>query len=279
MMELPESVTIAQQWNALTGEKQVAAVEVGTTPHKFFFTIEGGAQYARQLAGKTLGKARPLGIYLEIEAQNNALLVGEGLALRCLAPGEAPPQKRQLLISFGDGSALSGSVSMYGGAWVHPAGTFQNPYYRAAVEKTPPLDDAFDEAYFENLLADVKPAMSAKAFLATEQRIPGLGNGVLQDILLKAGVHPKSKMPALPSGKVEALYHSVKGTLRDMTDAGGRDTEKDLLGQPGGYKALLSAKTWKQPCLLCGGPVEKQNFLGGSIYFCPACQPLAGGKA
>jgi formamidopyrimidine-DNA glycosylase len=39
--------------------------------------------------------------------------------------------------------------------------------------------------------------LSAKAFLATEQRIPGLGNGVLQDILFTAGIHPKRKMAAI----------------------------------------------------------------------------------
>lgn|GEM_PF-2077218 len=36
-----------------------------------------------------------------------------------------------------------------------------------------------------------------KAFLATEQRIPGLGNGVLQDILWTARIHPKLHKCAL----------------------------------------------------------------------------------
>ncbi|MCQ4762422.1 hypothetical protein NE555_17590, partial [Alistipes onderdonkii] len=40
-----------------------------------------------------------------------------------------------------------------------------------------PLGDGFDAAYFDRLVAGAKPNLSAKAFLATEQRIPGLGNG------------------------------------------------------------------------------------------------------
>lgn len=36
-----------------------------------------------------------------------------------------------------------------------------------------------------------------KAFLAAEQRFPGIGNGVLQDILLESGIHPKRKISTL----------------------------------------------------------------------------------
>lgn len=36
--------------------------------------------------------------------------------------------------------------------------------------------------------------LTAKAFLAAEQRIPGLGNDVLQDILWDAGIDPRFNM-------------------------------------------------------------------------------------
>ena len=65
--------------------------------------------------------------------------------------------------------------------------------------ETSPLGDGFDAAYFDRLVAGAKPNLSAKAFLATEQRIPGLGNGVLQDILFNARIHPKRKMATLVS--------------------------------------------------------------------------------
>ena len=42
---------------------------------------------------------------------------------------------------------------------------------------------------------------SAKALLATDQMIPGLGNGVLQDILYLARVHPKTKIAVLSPGE------------------------------------------------------------------------------
>jgi formamidopyrimidine-DNA glycosylase len=39
-------------------------------------------------------------------------------------------------------------------------------------------------------------------------------------------------------------------------------------GDPAGYSGFLTGKTVGQAASL----VEKQNYLGGSIYFCPGCQ-------
>lgn len=43
-----------------------------------------------------------------------------------------------------------------------------------------------------------------------------------------------------------------------MTFEGGRDTQTDLYGNAGGYKTILSAKTWKNPCLRCGSTIIKR---------------------
>jgi len=48
---------------------------------------------------------------------------------------------------------------------------------------------------------------SIKFLLATEQRIPGLGNGVLQDILFKAKIHPKRKVADLSEKNKCELFH------------------------------------------------------------------------
>lgn len=154
--------------------------------------------------------------------------------------------------------------------------TNDNFYYLVTMEKPTPLSDEFHEAYWSSLLAAASPKLSAKAFLATEQRIPGVGNGVLQDILFRARIHPKTKLSALSDGELEVLFHILKDTLREMTDEGGRDTERDLFGACGGYRTILSAKTAAAPCPLCLGAIIRQAYLGGNVYFCPHCQPLKG---
>ena len=59
-----------------------------------------------------------------------------------------------------------------------------------------------------------------------------------------------------------------------MTDRGGRNTEKDLFGRPGGYAVRLSRNTCAEPCPRCGGPIVKEAYLGGAVYYCPHCQPI-----
>jgi formamidopyrimidine-DNA glycosylase len=113
-----------------------------------------------------------------------------------------------------------------------------------------------------------------KALLATEQRIPGLGNGVLQDILFNAGIHPKCKKSGLTDCNKDELFRSLKNTLRSMTDEGGRDTEKDFFGKNGGYKTILSKNTVNSPCPKCGEKILKEAYLGGAVYYCPVCQKL-----
>ena len=130
----------------------------------------------------------------------------------------------------------------------------------------------FEDYYYE-LFNKVKPACSAKAFIATEQRIPGIGNGVLQDILFNAGINPKRKVNTFNNEDKEKLLNSIVKVLKDMIDKGGRDTEKDIFGKEGGYKVLLSKNTIKNPCSKCGGVLKKETYLGGSVYYCPCCQP------
>jgi formamidopyrimidine-DNA glycosylase len=197
--------------------------------------------------------------------------VGDGVNMRYCPSVEACPPKYQLAVEFDNGACVVFTVAMYGGIWAY-SGVLDNPYYRGSLAAISPLDDVFDEQFFENIFKNVTKDLSMKAFLATEQRIPGLGNGVLQDILFNGGIHPKRKKSALKDFEKEKLFYSLKTTLRRMTDAGGRDTEKDFLGQNGGYKTILSKNTLNNPCPNCGGNIVKEAYMGGAVYYCPNCQ-------
>jgi formamidopyrimidine-DNA glycosylase len=163
---------------------------------------------------------------------------------------------------------------MYGGMEAFQDGENKSGYYLVGKEKASPYDNAFDESYFDGLRQSVKPTLSVKAFLATEQRIPGFGNGVLHDVLFHARIHPKRKLNTLTDTEFSVLFHSVKDTLKAMRDGGGRDTEKDLFGNAGGYRTVLSNKTLAYQCPVCGDGLKREAYLGGNIYFCPGCQPV-----
>lgn len=202
------------------------------------------------------------------------LLFGEGTRLRWLACGEAEPAKHQFLARFGDGSQLVGSVQMYGFLQIEDEGDEPNVYAMAARSKPSPLTDAFDQRYFASLWpGPAGPELSVKALLATEQRIPGFGNGVLQDVLFEARLHPRRPVATLNEDERERLYRSVRSTLAMMRTEGGRDTEFDLFGERGRYETRASTRTVGTPCPRCGAAIVKEAYLGGSVYTCPTCQP------
>jgi formamidopyrimidine-DNA glycosylase len=274
MIELPEATVLAKQiGEALTG-KRIKKVTAAKSPHKFAWYYDDPKEYHGLLVGKTIGTAASYGGLVEISASETTLLFGDGVNLRYYETEEALPDKHQLWIKFEDGSSLVGSVRMYGGLWAFPTGRFDNKYYKMSKEKISPLSAAFSRTYFDSLFSEKTYKLSLKAFLATDQRIPGLGNGVLQDILFNANMHPKKKIKTLSNKDRQELLDSLKLTLTQMVDGGGRDTETDLHGRLGGYKTVLSRNTVNKPCLVCGTVIKKAAYMGGSIYFCPTCQKI-----
>jgi formamidopyrimidine-DNA glycosylase len=275
MIELPEAVTISGQIDKNFSGRKISGITAGHTPHKLAWFYGNKDEYSALLIGKTVEKAQAYGGLVEITAGNVNILFGDGVIARMHAKGEPRPAKHQMLLEFEDGSALSLSVQMYGGIGAFTSGELDNAYYKVAKEKPSPLSSAFDKKYFDAL---VSPAalekLSLKALLATEQRIPGLGNGVLQDILFNAKMHPKKKTGTLSAKDKENLFDSVKNTLAAMTRQGGRDIENDLFGNPGGYQSILSKNTVGKPCAVCGTIIRKEAYMGGSIYYCEKCQLL-----
>lgn len=275
MLELPEAAVIAQQINETIKGKRILNVTAAQSPHKFAWYYGDPENYHRVLEGKTMGQASSHGGFVDIRAEDAVILFCDGANLRFHGENEKRPQKHQLLIEFEDFTALSASVQMYGGLMCYPDSGFENGYYDVARKKPSPLSDGFGREHFDGVVnAPGAGDLSAKALLATEQRIPGLGNGVLQDILYNAGIHPKRKVKTLTAGDVDTLYGSVKSTLAEMTFQGGRDVERDLFGCSGGYRTKLSKNTVDKPCPVCGTVIKKEAYLGGSIYYCGGCQKM-----
>ncbi|NLI22364.1 MAG: endonuclease VIII [Clostridiales bacterium] len=275
MLEIPEAKVLSDQIREAFAGRAVRNAVVNASPHKLAWYNGDPDACGPLLTGQTLDGAQPRGGQVELALGPVRLTLSDGVNIRRLAPGEPRPKTHQLLLEMDDGSALCCSVQMYGGLCAFREGTFDNPYYRAACDAPSPLGDAFTPAYFQSLRAGADK-LSAKAFLATEQRVPGLGNGVLQDILHVAGLNPKRRMASVSASAFETLYRALTGTLREMAALGGRDVETDLYGRPGGYHTRCSRKTEGTPCPVCGTVIVKESYMGGAVYYCPTCQPARG---
>lgn len=276
MIEAPEAQYLCQQINSTVKGKRITDVFAQYTSHKFAWFSGTPEEYTERLTDKIIEEACPQGGMIEITVGDVLLVFTDGVNLRYFSPGEKLPAKHQLLIAFEDESCLVASVRMYGGLMCFSVGSADVPligYYETAKSKPQVMTDAFSKDYFLGLInAAEAQKKSAKAFLATEQAIPGLGNGVLQDILYHARIHPKTKINEVTPEQREKLFFQVKETLQDIYREGGRSTETDLFGKSGGYVACLSKDTAGKACPRCGETIVKENYLGGSIYYCRGCQ-------
>lgn len=274
MIEIPEAAVLVDQINNTLVGREIHKVIANHSPHKFAWYAGDPEDYDSLLSGKVVKEAVAFGGMVEMQLERARIMLHEGINLRYFAMNEKLPSKHQLLIEFVDSSVLTASVQMYGGICCFNEAEYDNQYYLNAQAKPSPLTEEFDQEYFNRIASDDSfQKKSVKALLATEQRIPGLGNGVLQDILYNAKIHPKRKVATLSLDEKDQLFQSIKSTLLEMTLSGGRDTEKDLFGFAGGYQTRVSKKTVGQPCEICGSKIVKKAYMGGSVYYCQGCQP------
>lgn len=271
MMELPESYTLSKQiTKELTG-KVISEVIVLQTPHKFAFFKNDTAQYPDMLEGQTITGSTFKGGMLEIDTEDCMIVFSDGVTPRYYENKKDYPKKHQFALIFDDDTTLICTIRMYGFIDVCPLGKCKEEYYISSSTKPNPMTEGFTYEHFRSLYTGEKK-LTAKALLATQQRIPGIGNGVIQDILWDAGIDPRYKLEKASEEDFRAMYESTVKMVKKMCLDGGRDTECDIFGNPGGYISQLSKKSYGEPCMRCGYPIHKASYMGGTIYFCEKCQ-------
>ena len=275
MFELPEYQILARQINATLSGKTIRRGVLGNSPHKFVWYNTSHEEFERLVQGKTVGEASARGRWMFVPLQPGyVLLLGEcgGMALYHPA-GTALPAKYHLWLAFEDGSSFTVTTQMWGAMELDEAGQELERQYVKDMRPTP-LDAEFTYNYFCALIDDLLEGekRSVKSLLTQEQLIPGLGNAIAQDILFRAGMHPKRPLGELNAVQHLKLYQSIRRTVEDVIAGGGRYDEVDLFNQPGRYVRLMDSKAAGKPCPTCGTPIEKIQYLGGACYFCPQCQ-------
>jgi formamidopyrimidine-DNA glycosylase len=275
MLECPEVTTIAAQMHAVLPGKRVESAVCCATPHKFAFLNRPAGEYSAILAGKQVGEILEDGSRLCLTLNPGWLLMlGEVVGRVLYHPaGAVLPPKHQLLLQFTDGSALTLTISMWAAIHLLPQDSFAD--YTPWKNRRPnPLNPAFSWEYFQTILADPTEAAtkSVKRMMVSKPNGSSVANGCLHDILFRAGLNPRHLVKDLTPAQQHALFEATVLTVRLMTEAGGRDCERDLYNQPGGYHGILGAWSAGQPCPQCGNKIVKIAYLGGSSYYCPTCQ-------
>jgi formamidopyrimidine-DNA glycosylase len=274
MIELPEALTIGRQMDEeLRGKRIDSAVHL-SSPHKWAFHSCPPEETEPILRGRAMGAASGHGsmILVCVDPDYVLLLGGGGERILYHQTERTLPKKHQLLLHYDDGTYLTVSVQGWGSVDVlHHSEIADHRHVSRGIS---PLIDAFTLEHFERLFQEVGPEdkRSIKKFMISEPGILGVGNGYLQDILFRAKIHPRRRVVDITEGERRGLYVAGRETLRQAVDLGGRDTERDLYNNRGGYERILDSRTRGKPCPECGTPIEKIQYLGGASYFCPECQ-------
>lgn len=272
MMEIAEASVLAEQLKQTCVSQTILSAAALSSPHKFCWLNSEKTVFEAGLVGRTIVDVKASAHFIRLVLDDHTELIGsEDLEIRRFADPSASGTKHQLLLSLSDGSALRFGVKMYAFLFHGTIDALrQNEYVRAAFDAVDPRSDDFALAEFLKKTGLDAGKGSVKQALATNQHIPGLGNGTLQDILFYAGVSPKRKTALTTNEERLRLYQSVRSTIAAMTDAGGRDGWIDLFGNPGGYERKM--KSERELCPNCRTPLLKEAYLGGKVIYCPNCQ-------
>jgi formamidopyrimidine-DNA glycosylase len=257
--------------------KTIVKGRQGNSPHKFVWYNRGYEEFESLTQGKRVGEARARGRWMFVPLEPGyVLLLGEcgGKMLYHLDAGNLP-KKYHLWLAFDDCTYFTLTTQMWGAMELYLAGEEQARQYVKGMKPTP-VEAEFTFEYFSTLIDELLQGKkrSAKGLLTQDQLIPGLGNAIAQDILFRAGVHPRRALAELGPTERRMLYDAICDTVNEAIAQGGRNDEFDLYGHPGGYTRIMDRHAEGKPCPECGTTVEKIQYLGGVCYLCPHCQPL-----
>lgn len=106
---------------------------------------------------------------------------------------------------------------------------------------------------------------TVKAWLMDQAAMAGLGNVYSDEVLFRAGIHPKATVQKLDRRAIERLHRAIAHVLRQAIKA-----QADPERMPKSF--LLPHRKPGAKCPRCGGTVERITAAGRSAYYCPGCQ-------
>jgi formamidopyrimidine-DNA glycosylase len=272
-IELPEASRLAQQVDAALKGKTVAGVQV---PERASTLIRQGFVnlHTTPLARTTVGGAHARGkwIFVALEPGWYLLFALEsGGKLLYHPPETTPPAVYQARLDFTGGACLTVHITGWGFAKAVLRRELERETYPGRLGVSP-LDELFTPEMLAAMLQMAAGQMVIQV-LMDQRTLAGIGPGYVQDILFRAGLHPKRRAGNLDDAEVHRLHGAIQTTMSLALAQGGRTGEVDLYGQPGGYEPVMDSAREGRPCPICGSAIVRTTVLGGVAFLCPTCQP------
>lgn len=137
-----------------------------------------------------------------------------------------------------------------------------------------PFDADFTPQVLARILEKRKTPM--KALLCEQHLIAGIGSMYADEVLFAVKIHPVRPGDRVSGSEVETLYNAIREILYTAIENKGASV--DTYYRPDGSKGTAHyefkvAHRFKEPCFVCGTPIERIKVRGRGSYFCPDCQP------
>jgi formamidopyrimidine-DNA glycosylase len=183
--------------------------------------------------------------------------------------GTAVPRKRGLAaFDFPDGTLL-----------LTEASTQQ----RASIQLVRGAEGlaALDPGGMEVLAADLGDFRSAltreshtlKRMLTDPRVFSGIGNAYSDEILHAARLSPFALTVKLTDGEVERLFEATRHVLEDWRDRLIRETGDAFPAKVTAFRDGMAVHgRYRQPCPVCGSPVQRIRYAGNEANYCATCQ-------
>ena len=112
-----------------------------------------------------------------------------------------------------------------------------------------------------------------KRALTDPRLFDGIGNAYSDEILHRARLSPLQLTRRLDEAGVHRLYESVRSTLREWIDRLGAEARAGFPEKVTAFREGMAVHgRFKQPCPVCGSPVQRIRYADNETNYCARCQ-------
>ncbi|TFG30888.1 hypothetical protein EU527_13785 [Candidatus Thorarchaeota archaeon] len=277
-VELPEAVILAEQMTKTLLDKKIKSCEMQDyeSLQKIGFFNKDIREFDRLIGCKVASiQQRGNVIRIQMNKKMNLVLCPDyGASILYHESEETLPKKHHLKVAFSDESFLTIRQTGMGLIYAAADNEVDNLYVVKRDFSDIPSPVGEHEFTFERFveLLDNKNQNIKAAIVGKTAVIVGLSNAAFQEIIFKAGIHPKRNTSTLSDSEKNDVFDAMKQILNARICSGGKDNWIDLYGDSGRYTPVMGANMRGKNCPQCGAEIEKIAHGGGQVYYCPHCQ-------
>ena len=116
-----------------------------------------------------------------------------------------------------------------------------------------------------------------KRALTDPHLFSGIGNAYSDEILHAAKISPLKQTRSLKDDEILRVYDAMRATLKVWIDQLRREVDGGFPEKVTAFRDAMAVHgRFKQPCPVCGSPVQRIVYAENEVNYCPVCQ--TGGK-